>query len=57
VSNDPEFKRLSERGGKCRLNEHPWYETGSIATFVVYAALGIGFIWLAVAVWTGVTLI
>ncbi|MFB1066084.1 hypothetical protein [Natrinema sp. H-ect4] len=57
-SNDSKFKRLSRTGeGKYRIAEQPWYETGSIATLVVYAELGIGVIWLAIAVWAGVALI
>ncbi|ADB59345.1 hypothetical protein Htur_0447 [Haloterrigena turkmenica DSM 5511] len=57
-SNDSKFKRLSRTGdGTYRVDEQPWYEAGSIATVVVYAELAIGLLWLAVAVWTGTSLL
>ena len=57
-SNDSKFKRLSRVGeNQYRIDEQPWYERGSIATIVVYAELGIGMIWLIVAVWVGVKIL
>lgn len=56
-SNESKFKRLSRVGaGTYRVEEQPWYERGSIATIVVYVELGIGLVWLSVAVWAAVGL-